>query len=394
RLTLPEMLKERGYSTACIGKWHLGFDWEAIRKTDAKQVQQGNRKVWPPDSFDWSKPIPDGPLEHGFDYYFGDDVPNFPPYCWIENDRIVKAPTLALKATPKTAEGSWEARPGPMVEGWKLDAVMPRLTEKAIEWISAQSGSDRPFFLYFPWTSPHAPIVPTADWKGKSSAGGYGDFMAQSDHHAGQIIDALEKHGFTKNTLVIFTSDNGPERYAYNRIRNFDHHSSGPLRGLKRDVWEGGHRIPMLVRWPGVIEPGSVTDGLMSQIDIMATLAAVVEYELPADAADDGHNQLQLWKGGPSARKSHVHNTGPKQFAIRKDNWLLINAKSGMVSKVPKWFDERYGYQENQHPAALYDLSQDVSQHENLYAEQPERVESLRALLKQTRAAGETSRGF
>jgi len=173
RTTLAEALQSKGYRTACIGKWHLGWDWNAIKKPDFA-VHKG---AFPPSAFDWSKPIPGGPLSHGFDYYFGDDVPNFPPYAWFENDRVITEPTVALETTAKTAEGSWEARPGPAVKDWDFWAVMPRLTEKAVEWIGQQS-ADKPFFLYFPFTSPHAPIVPAEEFVGSSEANGYGDFVA------------------------------------------------------------------------------------------------------------------------------------------------------------------------------------------------------------------------
>lgn len=389
RLTLPEMLRTKGYATACIGKWHLGFDWSAIRKPDAKPVGAGKKTTWPADAFDWSRRIPNGPLDHGFDYYFGDDVPNFPPYAWIENDRVVEAPTVPYVPDPQPTEGAPEGRPGPMVAGWKQDAVMPTLTQRAMEWIGEQKGSDKPFFLYWPWTSPHAPIVPTTDWQGKTEAGGYGDFMAQSDHHAGQVLQALDDNGFRDNTIVIFTADNGPEKYAYERIRKHDHQSSGPLRGLKRDIWEGGHRVPFVVRWPGVVKAGTVTDGLMSQIDIMGTLAAIVGFDLPADAADDSHDQRSLWKGGVSSRASLVHNTRENHYAVRNDNWVLIDAPSGNVSGVPAWLEEASGYKKNPHAGALFDLRSDIGQRGNRYADQPQRVKELQELLAQIRKTGE-----
>lgn len=243
-LTLPAMLRQQGYSTACIGKWHLGWDWEAIRVGERHTAQEVPR----PDDFDWLRPVPGGPLSHGFDYYFGDDVPNFPPYAWIENDRLLTVPTDMYAPDPAPEEGNHEGRPGPMTPGWKLDAVMPRLTERAVSWIADQKDAARPFFLYFPWTSPHAPIVPAPAFKGSTGAGPYGDFVHQSDWSAGQILQALDDHGFRENTLVIFTSDNGPEHYAYDRVRARGHRSMGSLRGLKRDIYEGGHRVPMVMR--------------------------------------------------------------------------------------------------------------------------------------------------
>ena len=391
RLTLPEMLQEAGYRTACIGKWHLGWDWDAIKRPGAKQRTIENKKAYASNAFDWSKPIPDGPLAHGFDYYFGDDVPNFPPYTWIENDRVLASPTEPYVPDPRPTEGVPEGRPGPMVAGWKQDQVMPRLTEKAVEWIGNQKGSGRPFFLYFPWTSPHAPIVPAKQFQGKTKAGGYGDFVFQSDWSAGQTLKALEDNGFGDNTIVIFISDNGPERYAYERIRNFKHRSMGQLRGLKRDIWEGGHRVPFIVRWPGVITPGRVCNELISQIDLMATIASIIGFELPDNAAEDSHDLLLLLRGESDVkniREAHVHNTRANHYAIRQGDWVLIDAKSGHVTKVPEWFDEANGYQKNPYQAALYNLREDIAERKNLIMKYPEKAAELRTLLQQIREQG------
>lgn len=386
--TLPEMLRAQGYRTACIGKWHLGWNWEAIKRPEAAAEQP--KTGYPPDAFDWSKPIPGGPLAHGFDYYFGDDVPNFPPYSWFENDRVLEPPTEALKITPPIAEGSWEARPGPMQKDWDFYAVVPRLTRKTIDWIGQQRGREGPFFLYVPFNSPHAPIVPVDDFRGKSQAGGYGDYVAQTDDNVGRILQALEDNGLAGNTLVIFTSDNGPERYAYERVRRFGHRSMGPLRGVKRDLWEGGHRVPFIVRWPEHVQPGTVNDALTSQVDLMATLAAVVGANLPADSAHDSYNLLPVWtEGAASPRRSIVHNTAPNGYAVRHDQWLLIAADSGGISKVPDWFDEANGYTKSDQPGELYHLGQDLGQRHNLYQQQPDKVAELQALLRQIRAKGQ-----
>lgn len=385
RLTLPEMLKQVGYRTAAIGKWHLGWDWDAIRRPGS-----------PADSiaaedFDWSMSIPDGPLAHGFDYYFGDDVPNFPPYGWIENDALLVEPTETYVPNPAPSEGAAEGRAGPMVAGWRQDEVMPTLTDRAVEWIAEQKGSGKPFFLYFSWTSPHAPIVPTAAFQKTTQAGGYGDFVHQSDASAGRILSALDENDFSDDTIVIFTSDNGPESYAYPRIRAFGHRSSGPLRGLKRDLWEGGHRLPFMVRWPGVIEKGRISDTLISQIDLMATLASAVGYALPDDAAEDSYDLLPLWRRDPeisSVRETHVHNTRKNHYAIRHGRWLLVDAKSGGITKVPRWFDEENDYQSNANEAALFDLESDLGQRHNLIADYPETATKLRALLERIRQQG------
>jgi arylsulfatase A len=277
-----------------------------------------------------------------------------------------------------------------MTPGWDFYAVVPRITDKAVEWIGKQRGQSAPFFLYAPFNSPHAPIVPTDAFTGKSQAGGFGDFMTQTDSEVGRILRALEENGFAENTLVIFTADNGAESYAYERIRRFRHRSSGPLRGVKRDLYEGGHRVPFLVKWPGVVQPGSVSDALISQVDIFATLAGIVGHELPAGVAEDSHDLLPVWKrNAPSPRRSIVHNTMAKAYAVRHDHWLLIANKTGAHTNVPAWFDEENGYAKNEHPGELYDLRADLAQKHNLYAAEPAKVKELAALLESIRAKGQ-----
>ncbi len=391
-VTLPELLKTKGYRTACIGKWHLGWNWSDIQKPGAVAASdaKGRNKVFAPDAFDWSKPVSGGPLSHGFDFYFGDDVPNFPPYAWMANDRVITVPSEPLKITPPTREGNWEARPGPMTPGWDFYAVVPRLRDEAAKWVGEQRGKDGPFFLYVPFNSPHAPIVPTDEFTGKSQAGGYGDFMHQTDEAAGRILRALADHGFADNTLVVFTADNGAEHYAYERVRKFQHRSSGPLRGVKRDLYEGGHRVPFLVRWPGVVKPGAVSDALVSQVDLMATIAAVVDADLPPDSAHDSHDLLTVLKGdAPGPRRSIVHNTMEGAYAIRHDNWVLIAARTGAHSKVPAWFDQENGYVDDDRPGELYDLRADLAQKVNLYAKEPAKVAELTQLLETIRARGQ-----
>ena len=391
-VTLPEILKTRGYRTACVGKWHLGWNWGDILRPGAtpKMDAKGRNKIHAPGDFDWSRPITGGPLSHGFDYYFGDDVPNFPPYAWFENDRVITRPTEPLTITPQTAEGSWEARAGPMTPGWDFYAVVPHLTGKAVDWIAAQRGRNEPFFLYVPFNSPHAPIVPTGEFRGKSRAGGYGDFMTQTDAEAGRILRALEENGLAQNTLVIFTADNGAEQYAYERTRKFQHHSSGPLRGLKRDLYEGGHRVPFIVKWPGVVAAGATSDGLISQVDLMATLAAVAGAEVPADSAPDSYNLLPVWKtNAPSPRRTIVHNTFKDAYAIRHENWVLIAGRSGAHTRVPDWVAQERGYVKNEYEGELFDLSRDLAQKRNLYGAEPGKVAELSRLLRQIRERGQ-----
>ena len=390
RLTLPEMLQEKGYTTACIGKWHLGWDWDAIRKpgTPKKSIQA--------EDFDWSKSIPDGPLGHGFDYYFGDAVINFPPYTWIENDKVLKAPDTTLKATPKgaTKEGRWEARPGPACSDWDFYENLPTLTEKAAAWLKDRKGKQEPFFLYFPLPSPHAPIVPTDEFDGKSQAGAYGDFVVQTDWSCGQLLQALEESGHAENTIVIFSSDNGAEHYAYARDEKFGHWSSHPLRGLKRDIYEGGHRVPYIVRWPGKVAAGSSSDGLVSQIDIMATLASVVGYDLPDTAAEDSHDLLSLWTGETetSPRQTHIHNTFENAYAIRHADWILVQRKDGYHSKGYQNWEKKRDYPADKgSKVQLFNISKDMGQKTNLMAQHPEKARELAALLEKIRTQGHSA---
>ena len=380
RLTMPEMLKTKGYATACIGKWHLGWDWSSIRKPDAEAGEEGQgrrkRKVWGPEDFDWSKPIADGPLAHGFDHYFGDTVINFPPYCWIEDDKVASVPdTLMDTAKWKPIkEGNWECRPGPMVSDWDPYASMPTLTGKAVDYVKAQAKDEAPFFLYFGFPFPHAPIIPNDEFDGKSQAGPFGDLVVEMDDACGQILKALEESGQAENTIVVFTADNGPEKYAYARDQKFGHWSAEPLRGLKRDIYEGGHHVPFLVKWPGVTSAGNVSDQLVSQIDLMATFANVVGYDLKDTDAEDSHNLLPLLKGEAQEpiRTAHIHNTSATKWAMRQGDYVLIAGKDGYHSgRNADWEAKREIPADDKSEVELYNLREDIGQTKNLAASMP-----------------------
>lgn len=386
QLTLPEMLKTKGYHTACIGKWHLGWDWDAIRTPGKK----GNGH----DNFDWTKSIPDGPLAHGFDHYFGDTVINFPPYAWIEDDKMAQIPDTKMdtKKWPKIKEGNWECRPGPMVTGWNPYDVLPTLGDKAVSYVESRKDQDEPFFLFFTYPSPHAPIIPNDEFDGKSKAGPYGDFVVESDHIAGRILNALDKAGMTDNTIVVFSADNGPEHYAYARDAKFDHWSAKPLRGLKRDIYDGGHRVPFIVRWPGVTKAGETKDALVSQIDLYATFASHLGVELPDDAATDSHDMLAYLQGkAETVRTSHIHNTFDKAWAIRDGDWLLVDAKSGAHSRngITQW-EQRRGYENDNLDVELYNLSDDIGQRNNLAVKHAGKVKAMQALMIKIRDDGRT----
>ena len=395
RLTLPEMMKTKGYQTAAIGKWHLGWDWAAIRKPNAKRTGTGRQAAWGHDVFDWSKPIPDGPMDHGFDSYFGDTVINFPPYCWIQDDRVVSVPNEMMDTSKwkEIKEGRWECRPGPMAPDWDPYENTPTTTNRGVEFIRRQADQASPFFLYFAFPSPHAPIIPNDQFDGLSEAGPYGDFVAETDDACGRLLRALEETGQAENTVVVFTADNGPEKYAYDRDEKFGHWSAHPLRGLKRDIYEGGHHVPFMIRWPGVTPAGEVSDALVSQVDLMATFASALDVELPKDAAEDSHDLLPLLSGDVgSVRDTHVHNTTKDRYAIRHGDWLLVDFKTGYVSgRNPGW-EQRHDYEAGDSlPFELYNLREDLGQRNNLAAKHPEKVTELQSLLAKVRQQGYSS---
>lgn len=392
--TLPQMLQQAGYTTAAIGKWHLGWNW-TFKNEPSGRIEQWNRvrEYYRPADIDWTVPVTGGPLDRGFDYYFGDGTINFPPYAWVENDRVLVEPTTEVDINNmpyNTLEGNWEFRPGPMVEGWNPYEVLPTLTKRAVSWIEQQS-ADQPFFLYFPLPSPHAPIIPNDDFIGKSEAGAYGDFVHQSDWVAGQVLAALKAKGFDDNTLVIFTADNGPEGYAWQRAERYGHFSMGDLRGLKRDVWEGGHHVPFIIKWPGRVPAHSVSDEVISQVDIMATIAAVTGTKLPAEAAPDSYNFLPVAEGAvllSPLREATVHNTYESIWGLRQGKWLYLDSPTGGHRKMPASFMALRGYEDFDSDVLLFDLEADLGQRENLSANHPARVVAMAALLQRYREQG------
>lgn len=390
-ITLPQVLKTEGYTTACIGKWHLGWDWEFKNAPSGEVMQWGKmRKVYLPKDIDWSRPVAGGPLDRGFDYYFGDGTINFPPYAWVENNRFVEVPTEEMDIDNigfDTKEGNWEFRPGPKVKDWNPYEVLPTLTKKTVEWINRQN-ENKPFFLYFALPSPHAPIIPNDEFDGKSQAGAYGDFLAQTDWVVGQVLKALKEKGMEDNTIIIFSADNGTESYAWERAEKYGHFSMGNFRGLKRDVWEGGHHVPFIIKWSGQIEEGSVSHEVISQVDIMATLAKITEIDLPETAAPDSYDLLSVIKGekyNSPIREATVHNTYKTKWGIRKGDWLYINDSTGGHRELPESFKELTGYTDFDTPGVLFNMKNDPEQRINLYEKYPEKVEELNELIKEYR---------
>lgn len=378
--TIARMLQAQGYGTACFGKWHLGWDWDAIRKPGVSK-----KEIPLAASYDWTKRFPGGPLDQGFDRYFGDGTINFPPYCWIENDRFLTIPTKpVIKSRPLAGGGGF--RSGPMAEGWDPYEILPTTTEKAVEWIEEQD-EEKPFFVYLAFNSPHYPIVPNKEFHGKSEAGFYGDFVIETDAMVGKVMDALEEKGLADNTIVIFTADNGTENHAFKRLEEFDQWSSGEFRGLKRDVYEGGHRVPFIVSWPEKIKAGSSSDEVVSQVDFAATFAEITGYKLSNEEAIDSYNILPVWAGedfAGSLREATVQNTDKGKFALRQGDWVYINSHSGAANTEPKAYLEHFGLQDfpKDSPGLLFNLKDDPRQSNNLYQENPERVAAMSALLE------------
>jgi arylsulfatase A-like enzyme len=372
RLTVAGLLKTHGYHTACIGKWHLGLGWTQWENPAGRDQHPG----W---QFDFSQPFVHGPLSLGFDSFFGISASlDMAPFAFIENDRLTELPT-AVK--------TW-VRKGPAAPGFEAIDVLPALTRRAVATIgqhAADAKQGKPFFLYLPLASPHTPIVPTAEWQGKSALGPYADFVMQTDSCVGEVLAALEQHGVADNTLVIFTSDNGCSPAANTEgLEKQGHFPSAGFRGYKSDIWDGGHHIPLLARWPGVTKPGSRCDRIVCLTDLMATCADLLETKLPADAGEDSFSILPLLKGGDKAeRKSVVHHSINGTFALREQQWKIVfGAGSGGWSKGG-----------GQEPVQLYAMSEDPGEKTNLQAEHPDEVERLTGAMKKIIADGRSTPG-
>ncbi len=381
RLTVAGMLRQLGYRTACIGKWHLGWEWGTHDGRPANSGTQigsrdADKRLALEQNIDYEQPMRGGPIDCGFEHYFGVDVPNFPPYAWFEQDRLTDQPT---EEKPDEMFGA----PGRMVSGWKLEEMIPEFVRRAVDYIES-SGPD-PFFLYLPLTSPHTPIVPNDEFIGRSESGLYGDFVCEVDWLVGEVMAVLERKGIADETLLIFTSDNGPECIqaaaggCYEQIRSFGHYSMAHLRGVKRDTWEGGHRIPFIARWPGVTPPGTVCDQLTILGDLLATCAELNGVELEGEEGEDSVSILSLLQGriDTPVRDFAIHHSAQGNFAIRKGKWVFIDAPSGDDNREPDWFKKKRGYTPHDHPGELFNLDEDISERRNLYAEHPDVVGEL-----------------
>lgn len=390
RLTLPKMLQSIGYKTACFGKWHLGWDWatrDGSKVNSQVRIGDPQREI----RYEFAKkvlfdqPVREGPTTRGFDYYFGVDLPNFPPYTFIENDRLLSAPT---EQKPEKMFG-W---PGAMSPGWRLENVLPEITRRAVKYVNERARASEPYFLYFPMTGPHTPIAPDTGFIGKSRAGRYGDFVQQVDWSVGQVMDAIRASGTAEETIVVFTSDNGPENLTYPVLQEFAHASQGPLRGAKRMLWEGGHRVPFVAWGPRRVPAGRVEREVVCLTDMMATTAAITGSKLPNESGEDSYDISSALFGGKRTkpiREATVHHSMNNEYGLRQGDWVLIESdKSAHGAAEPQWWRERHGVQKHGQPAELFHLKDDLRQTKNLHAQHPDRVKQMSALLDKYKREG------
>lgn len=363
RLTVGGYLQQQGYTTACIGKWHLGWTWPC-RSGD-------------PEDVDFSQPIAAGPTTRGFDHFYGIVASlDMPPYVYVEDDRATAVPD---RTTEGTGKRFW--RQGPTAPDFVHEEVLPRFTEKACAFIERQARADNPFFLYLPLPSPHTPILPTARFQGKSGTNEYGDFCLLTDWCVGAVMETLAAAGVAENTILVFTSDNGCSPMAdFAELAACGHHPSYIFRGHKADIYEGGHRIPLLVRWPDRIASGAVCDDTVCLCDLFATLADLFETPLPDTAGEDSVSNLPLWLATPGAapvREATVHHSINGSFSIRQGRWKLEFCPGSGGWSSPKPGEETAGLP----PLQLYDLEADIGERQNCQAEHPEVVAELTALM-------------
>ncbi len=376
RLTLPAMLAAKGYATGHFGKWHLGRRWPLL---------DPDGKVAAP-NIDWSRPALYSPNDAGFAYSFSLAMP---AWAFMENRMALAEPTEPFDYThiPSHIVGPNNNK-GFRQPGFLFEHMIPAWVQKAEEFIHRQAREGTPFLVYFAPICPHRPINPNPRFQGSSGCGVFGDFVAELDSAVGKLLEALDEAGVAEDTLVFFTADNGAETNTYEHIETWGHWSSGGLRGCKRDLYEGGHRVPFLARWPGRIPAGTASREIVCLTDLMATAADIVGEELPEDAGEDSYSILPVLLGekreGP-LREATVHHSGRGRFAIRKGDWVYIDAASGADNREPLHVLEALGVKPHQHSSELYHLGEDPRQTTNRVETDPQKAEELRRLLEEYR---------
>jgi arylsulfatase A len=409
RLTLPQMLRERGYTTALFGKWHIGmtfltedgtpvYEAELPPEVAEDRRRAGVEKVR---LVDFSKPISDGPVHRGFDRFFG--TVSCPTtdwlYAWIDGDRIPVPPTTLLDRTPLPKHPyANDNRVGLIAPDYDLEEVDLVFLQKSVEFLEAhaEESPEKPFFLFHSAQAVHLPSFPADAYKGRTDAGPHGDFIFELDQIVGELMATLERLGLAENTLVMFSSDNGPETTTTVHMRaDQQHDGARPWRGMKRDQWEGGHRVPMIARWPGQIEPGSTTDQTFCLTDVMATCARIVDFDLPNDAAEDSRDFLSVLRGeqGSPVREYTLHQTIQLALAIRRGPWKYLDHQGSGGNNYDSERLRQYVLPERapDAPGQLYNLEEDPGETTNLYFEHPDIVQELEAQLDEYVSSGRSA---
>jgi arylsulfatase A-like enzyme len=396
RLTLPQMLRDKGYATACFGKWHVGM---TFYDKDGEPIHQGGLDAVK--RIDYSRPIVGGPIDFGFDQFFGTACCPTTDwlYAFIDGNRVPHPPTGQLDRGPLPKHPyANDNRPGMVAPDFDLEEVDITFLEKSKEFLEnhIDNSPDQPFFLYHCTQAVHLPSFPGGQFKGKTTSGPHGDFIFELDYVVGELTETLERLGVADNTVVIFSSDNGPEvPTVYYMRTDHQHDGARPWRGVKRDNWEGGHRVPFIVRWPGKVRAGSTSDQITSLTDVMATIAAIVDTTLPDNAAEDSYNMLPaLLAQDQEPIRHYVLQQGfggDRYLAIRRGKWKYLAHKgSGGNRYESHRLLQKYRLPDTapDAPGQLYDLAADPGETNNLYFDHPKIVAELKSLLKESIASG------
>lgn len=402
RLTLPELLKDAGYATALFGKWHIGLtfydkDGKPIRKGGVKAVKH----------IDYSRSIDGGPLDHGFDHFFGTACCPTTDwlYAYIDGDRIPNPPVSKIDKSPYPRNPyTNDFREGLASEEFDAAEVDMVFLEKSHSFLRehVKSKPDQPFFLFHSMQAVHLPSIPAKQFRGKTDAGPHGDFIYQMDWIVGELMKELENLGVAENTLVIFCSDNGPEvPTVLNMRKTHQHDGARPWRGVKRDQWEGGHRTPLIVKWPGQVKAGSESAQLINLTDLFATCAAIAGNDYPQDAGEDSYNMLPVLKGQFSEgmlRPYMIQQTHwAQEKSIRVGQWKYLDHRGSGGNNYDRdrsdWSMKPYKLPDTdpEAPGQLYDLATDPGETTNLYSKHPGKVQELKSLLDKSVASGRSA---
>ncbi|MFT7161989.1 MAG: arylsulfatase A [Bacteroidia bacterium] len=387
RTTVASLLKENGYTTGVVGKWHLGVDWvlkeefkDSINSPTTSANEYGMVTQMNGDWVDFTKKPTDGPLDHGFDYsYILPASLDMEPYCYLENDVLTELPNEYTSGndlnTGSYATGAFW-RPGRISKSFDFYEVLPRFIEKAKGFVQSHAKDEKPFFLYLPLAAPHSPWVPKPNYDGSSGAGQYGDFVQMVDAQVGDFLKSLDENDVVENTIVIFASDNGPF-WKPDFKERFNHNAAHIYRGMKADAYEGGHRIPFVVRWPGKVKPGTQSNFKTTLTNLIATSAEVIGAKLNAETGEDSQSILPILVKKEVESMPIVHHSSKGYFAIRKGDWKLIEGRGSGGFSVPVIIEPKKGEPIGQ----LYNLNEDPAETNNLYNEDPEKVKELLAEL-------------